>query len=69
MDSAQRSTKKSIDGLAGTANDNLFKVMEGGAIVVVPQPKERTQLAPDTHRRMGHFGVQRVLDQLQKNYY
>ena len=49
--------------------DNLFMLLEGGAMVVVPQPKERMQLALDTHRRMGHFGVQRVLDLLQKNYY
>ena len=38
-------------------------------MVVVPQPKEREQLALDTHRRMGHFGVQRVLDRLQKDYH
>ena len=49
-------------------SNNLFKKMEGGAMVVVPQPKEREQLALDTHRRMGHFGVQRVLDRLQKDY-
>ena len=27
------------------------------------------KLALDTHRGMGHFGVQRVIDRLQKNYY
>ena len=27
------------------------------------------QPALDTHRSMGHFGVQRVLDRLQKNYW
>ena len=47
----------------------LFKLMEGGALRAVPQPSERMKLALDTHRGMGHFGVQRVIDGLQKNYY
>ena len=48
---------------------NLFKLMEGGALRAVPQPSERIKLALDTHRGMGHPGVQRVIDRLQKNYY
>ena len=38
--------------------NNLFKLMEGGALRAVPQPSERIQLALDTHWGMGHFGVQ-----------
>ena len=49
--------------------NNLFKLQEGGALRTVPQPSERMKLALDTHRGMGHFGVQRVIDRLQKNYY
>ena len=47
----------------------LFKVMEGGALRAVPQPFERIQLELETHRGMGHFGVQQVVDRLRKNYY
>ena len=39
------------------------------AMVVVPRVGDRTTLALETHRAMGHFGVQRVLDRLQKNYW
>ena len=49
--------------------DNLFKLLPGGVMVVVPRPGERAKLTLDTHRGMGHFGVQRVLDRLQKNYW
>lgn len=36
--------------------------------MVVPRLAERTDIALDTHRGMGHFGVERVLNQLHKNY-
>ena len=47
--------------------DNLFKQLENGVMVAVPRTAERMQLALYTHRSMGHFGLQRVLDGLQKN--
>ena len=47
--------------------DTLFKQLERGVMVVVPRRAQRMQLALDTHRGMGHFGVQRVLNRLQKN--
>ena len=43
---------------------SLFKLQEGGALRAVPQPSKRMKLALDTHRGMGHFGVQRVIDRL-----
>ena len=46
--------------------DNLFKLLPGGVMVVVPKPGEREKTTLDTHCGMGHFGVQRVLDRLQK---
>ena len=49
--------------------DNLFKLLPGSVMVVVPKPGERAKITLDTHRGMGHFGVQRVLDRLQKNYW
>ena len=48
--------------------DGVMKLLPGGAMVVVPQLQDRQAIALDTHRTMGHFGVQRVLDRLQKNY-
>ena len=48
--------------------DTLFKRLERKLMVVVLRTAERMQMALDTHRSMGHFGVQRVLDRLQKNY-
>ena len=47
--------------------DNIFKVLIGGTMVVVPRPEDRASITLETHRGMGHFGVQRVLDRLQKN--
>ena len=47
---------------------NLFKLQDGRALRAVPQPSKRMKLALYTHRGMGHFGVQRVIDRLQKNY-
>ena len=37
-------------------------------MVVVLRPKERIHLALDAHKALGHFGVHRVLDRLQRNY-
>ena len=48
--------------------DGVQKLLPGRAMVVVPRVGDRTPLALETHRTMGHFGVQRVLDRLQKNY-
>ena len=48
--------------------DGVLKILPGKAMVVVPRVGDRTPLALETHRAMGHFGVQRVLDRLQKNY-
>ena len=48
--------------------DSVFKLLVGGTMVVVPRVAERESIALDTHRGMGHFGVQRVLDRLHKNY-
>ena len=49
--------------------NGFFKLMEGGAVRALPQPSERIKVALDTYRGMGHFGVQRVIDRLQKNYH
>ena len=49
--------------------DNLFKLLPGGIMVVVPRAEDRAGIALDTHRGMGHFGVQRVVDRLQENYW
>ena len=45
---------------------SLFKLMEGRALLAVPQPSDRINLAMDTHRGIGYFGVQRVIDRLRK---
>ena len=49
--------------------DSVFKLLAGGAMVVVPRVADRESIALDTHMGMGHFGVERVLDRLQKNYW
>ena len=49
--------------------DNLFKLLLGGVMVVVPKPGERAKITLDTHWGMGYFGVQPVLDRLQKKYW
>ena len=49
--------------------DSVLKLLLGRAMVVVPRVGDRTPLALETHRTMGHFGMQRVLDRLQKNYW
>ena len=43
--------------------DNVFKQLLGGELVVVPRTTQ------ETHRGMGHYGVQRVLNRLQQNYW
>ena len=49
--------------------DSVFKLLRDGAMVVVPRASEREGIVIGTHRGMGHFGVQRVLDRLQRNYW
>ena len=49
-------------------SDSVFKLLPGGAMVVVPRAAERDGIVVVTHRGMGRFGVQRVLDRLQRNY-
>ena len=49
--------------------DGVMKMMLGGAMVVVPRLVQREEIVLDTHQGMGNFGVQRVLDRLQKNYW
>ena len=49
--------------------DGVLKMMLRGAMVNVPRPTEREGIVLDTHRGMGHFEVQRVLDRLQKKYW
>ena len=49
-------------------SDSVFKLLAGGAMVVAPRVAERDSIALESHRGMEHFGVQRVLDRLQKNY-
>ena len=49
---------------------NLYKLQVGGIkMQLVPQPKDRVELATKVHREMGHYGVQRVIDMLRKNYW
>ena len=49
--------------------DGVMRLLPGGVIVVVPRPAHRQQTVDSTHQGMGHFGVQRVLDRLRKNYW
>ena len=49
--------------------DSIFKILAGGVMVVVPRPADRARITLETHRGMGRFGVQRVVDRLQKNYW
>ena len=37
-------------------------------MVVVPKIADREDIVLETHRGIGHYGVQRVLDRLQQNY-
>ena len=46
-----------------------MRLLQGGAIVVVPRPENRQEIVVATHQKMGHFGVQRVLDRLRQNYW
>ena len=38
-------------------------------MVVVPRIADREGITLEAHRGMGHYGVQRVLDRLQQNYW
>ena len=49
--------------------DSVFKHLPSGKMVVVPRLGEREKIVLETHRGMGHYGVQRVLDRLQQNYW
>ena len=76
-------THKYHDGLSAKSRDRIYRraksyrwmgdgvmrLLQGGAIVVVPWPADWQQIVAATHQGMGHFGVQRVLDRLQKNYW
>ena len=44
--------------------DSVFKQLLGGKMVVVPKTTDRESIVLETHRGMGHYGVQRVLDRL-----
>ena len=48
--------------------DGVMRLLTGRAIVVVPRLADRQEIVVSTHQGMGHFGVQRVLDRLRKNY-
>ena len=47
----------------------MFKQLPGGKLVVVPRTADREGVVLETHRGMGHYGVQMVLDRLQQNYW
>ena len=49
--------------------DGVMKLQPAGVMVVVPRPGDRQTIVTEQHQTMGHFGVQRVLDVLQKNYW
>ena len=44
--------------------DSVFKQLPGGKLVVVPRTTDREGIVLETHRGMGHYGVQRVVDRL-----
>ena len=44
-------------------------MMQQGALVIVPRPQDRQEIAISTHKTMGYFGVQRTIDQLKKDYW
>ena len=48
---------------------DLFRLQQRGVLVVVPRLAAREQITLDTHKGMGHFGVQQVLDRLMHNYW
>ena len=49
--------------------DGVYKLLEGGSMVVVPRIADRMAITLEAHRGLGHYGVQRTLDRLQKNYW
>ena len=49
---------------------NLYKVHKDGLhLLLVPLPEEREELVSKIHREMGHFGVRRIIDRLNQNYW
>ena len=38
-------------------------------MVVIPRITDRETITLEAHHGMGHYGVQRTLDRLQKNYW
>ena len=34
---------------------NIFKIMQHGALVIVPRPQDRQEIAIHTHKTMGHL--------------
>lgn len=49
---------------------NLYKVQrEGTQMLLIPLPEERGDLVMQIHRDMGHFGTNRILDRLKRNYW
>ena len=49
--------------------DNLFKLLQQGAMVVVLRLAKRVLIVLDTHRGMDHFEVQCVVDRSWKKYW
>ena len=49
--------------------DGIMKLLQGGNTVVVSRRADRQEIAINTHQGMRHFGVQRVLDRLQNDYW
>ena len=49
--------------------DNLYKIQENGlSMLKVPRPQDKVGLVTRPHQGMAHFGVQRVVDRLKRNY-
>ena len=49
---------------------NLYRLQKNGLkMQLVPKPHDRIPLITKIHREMGHYGVQRVLDRMQKKYW
>ena len=49
--------------------DGVYKILPSGDMVVVPRMADRESITLEAHSKMGHYGVQRVLDRLQQNYW
>ena len=49
---------------------NLYKTCkENTSMLLIPPPDEREELTKKIHRDMGHFGIHRMIDRLQRNYW